>query len=283
MSSERTISPREFDLGFSFVSYGVKVVVESDDPVLKEKSLDLVSKAFGDRAEIFESLAEHSEHRFGIAKEGPIFQLYKNGAKLTGGPSERNVLKYLNGLLRMEVAEFAERRVFLHAGVVGWKGRAIVFPGKSFAGKSTLTAELVRNGAEYYSDEYAVLEENGYVGPFPRHLSLRYFGATRETSVPPERLGAKIGTEAIPVGMVLLTGYSSGAKWHPEVLTPGQGILEIVPNTLTMHRDPAFSLRVLDLVAQRAIIVRSPRGDVKKFAKFLLAFFDKNTKLAKMT
>ena len=55
-----------------------------------------------------------------------------------------------------------------HAGVVGWRGRAIVIPGRSHAGKSTLVAELVRRGAVYYCDEFAVLHETGRVHPYRR-------------------------------------------------------------------------------------------------------------------
>jgi hypothetical protein len=283
MSNDRTSSPRDFDLGFSFVSYGITVGLASDDPVLLDKARDLLARAFGDRAKIFEEPAAAGDPTFGIAHETGLFKLYKNGFEITSGSSEKVLFRYLSSLLRIEVAELAEGKVFLHAGVVGWNGQAIVFPAKSFSGKSTLTAELIRNGAEYYSDDFAVIEENGFVGPFPRHLSLRYFGSTRVRDVPPEELGTRIGKEAIPIGMVLLTSFSKGAKWEPEILTPGAGMLEIIANTMTMRRDPAFSLKVLDLVARRAIIVSSPRGDVKKFAKFLLAFFDKHSKLAKMT
>ena len=40
----------------------------------------------------------------------------------------------------------------LHAAAVAWQGRAIVIPGHSHAGKSTLTAALLRAGAGYLSD-----------------------------------------------------------------------------------------------------------------------------------
>jgi hypothetical protein len=283
MSNDRIIAPRDFDLGFSFVSYGVTVGVAGDDPVMLDKARAMIGRAFGDRAQIFEEFPVKGDHTFGIALEDGNFILYKNGFEVTATASERIFFKYLNSMLRLEVAGFAEGRVFLHAGVVGLNGKAIIFPAKSFSGKSTLAAELVKNGAEYYSDEYAVLEKNGFVSPFPRHLSLRYFGGTREREVPPHELGATVGRDAIPVGMVLLTSFSKEANWQPEFLTAGSGIIEMAANSPTIHRDPAFALKVLDLVARRAIIVRSPRGDVKKFAKFLLAFFDKNTKKAKMT
>ena len=45
--------------------------------------------------------------------------------------------------LRAAFAEFARHTLFVHGGAVGWKGKAVIFPGKSQAGKSTLVAALV--------------------------------------------------------------------------------------------------------------------------------------------
>ena len=59
--------------------------------------------------------------------------------------------------------------------------------------------------------------------------------------------------------------------------------MEIIPHTIPITRDPKFSLKVLDLVARHAIIVRSPRGDAKKFAKVLLEFFENHINLVKLT
>ena len=73
--------------------------------------------------------------------------------------------------------------VFLHAGVIGWRDRAFVFPGPSFAGKSTLIAELVRAGATYYSDEYAVVDEDGRVHPYARALQMRQSGGSVQSGV----------------------------------------------------------------------------------------------------
>ncbi len=71
------------------------------------------------------------------------------------------VLDRISSDLMVYVANNAPDYVFVHAGVVGWRGRALVLPGTSFAGKTTLVAELVRAGAAYYSDEYAVIDELG--------------------------------------------------------------------------------------------------------------------------
>ena len=283
MSEERISEDRCFDKRICFVSYGVKVQLNSDSELLLDKVREEVVKAFGNKAQIFEETPTETGHTFGVGFSDGLFRLYREGEEISSGSSERNFFKYLNSSLRLEVAEYAKDSVFVHAGVVGWKDRAIVVPGASFSGKSTLTAELVKIGATYFSDEYAVFEPNGFVGPFPRYLSLRYFGASRESAVPVEKLGGEEGKNPIPVGMVLFTEFSKGAAWQPEYLGTGSGIMEMIPHTLTIRRDPAFSLKVLDLVVRRAIIVKSPRGDAKKFAKFLLEFFDNHSKLATMT
>lgn len=50
---------------------------------------------------------------------------------------------------------------FVHSGVVEFDRRAIVFPGKSRYGKSTMVAALVEAGCRYLSDEYAVISPEG--------------------------------------------------------------------------------------------------------------------------
>ena len=282
MSEERLIFRRAFGREFNFESYGVRVRIESDSQELLDEARRAVVMGFAGAAMFIENGNDVYDHVFGVVFDGINYLLFRNGEQVTYGKSAKIFFKNLNSRLRIEVAEYADSKVFLHAGVVGWNGSAIVIPAKSFQGKSTLTAELVKLGAEYYSDEYAVLDEFGYVHSFPRKISMRY-GTTRERDVSVEELGGKHGRGRIPVGMVLLTGYEKGSAWDPQVLSPGNGIIEIIQHTIPIRRNSEFSLRVLDLVARRAIIVKSPRGDAKKFAKFLLKFFDNHINLVKMT
>jgi len=66
------------------------------------------------------------------------------------------------------VALHAPSKLFVHAAAVAWQGSVIVVPGRTCTGKSTLAAALVRAGAAYYSDEFAVIDEAGLVHPFAR-------------------------------------------------------------------------------------------------------------------
>ncbi len=83
------------------------------------------------------------------------------------------VMRALESDLQITVALNAKNRLFVHAGVVGWRSQAILIPGRTFSGKSTLVEALVRAGATYYSDEFAVLDSKGRVHPYTRPLSLR--------------------------------------------------------------------------------------------------------------
>jgi hypothetical protein len=76
--------------------------------------------------------------------------LYGNVQMLARSVQLSDVLGILRSDINFYLAESAERRLFVHAGAVGWKGRAIVIPGASLSGKTTLVQEFLRAGATYY-------------------------------------------------------------------------------------------------------------------------------------
>jgi serine kinase of HPr protein (carbohydrate metabolism regulator) len=96
--------------------------------------------------------------------------VYGNDVRLGRGREIASLYDALESAMQAFVAEAARTRVFVHAAVVEWRGRAIVMPGNSFAGKSTLATAFVRAGGTYYSDEYAVFDEQGRVHPYPRPI-----------------------------------------------------------------------------------------------------------------
>ena len=283
MFEEKLIFSQAPEFEFVLESYGVRVKIQASSRDLLLETEQAARKALLDRIEIIENI--ETEHTFGVvAGTDDTLYLFLNGERITYDQSRLRFFRFFDSILRITVAEHAEDLVFIHAGVVGWKGKAIVIPANSFCGKTTLVAELVRNGAEYYSDEYAIFDAAGLVHSFPRDLAVRYFeGESREKQVPPAELGGKIGLEPIPVGMVLLTEFVENAVWDPQVLTTGQGILEVIPHTIPRLFRPEFSLKVLNTTVSDAIIVKSSRGEATDLAPELLSFFDKFFNLAKIT
>src|SRR6185369_4790560 len=118
-------------------------------------------------------------------------------------------------------------QLFVHAGVVGWRGKAIVIPGRSMTGKSNMVAALVNAGATYYSDEFAVFDEKGRVHPYPRTLRIRKDGASLAVEQPVR----KIGKRPLPVGLVAALKYQRGAPWHPISLSPAETMFALLDNT----------------------------------------------------
>ncbi|MEO8649031.1 MAG: hypothetical protein ABI539_07685 [Acidobacteriota bacterium] len=265
-----------FDRHFYLNSFGVTVKVESNAEDLLQRALKEAYKALNGQLSIIENVAIEPPHSFGMAKdlEGMLY-FFEDGKQMSRSRPRRPFFRYFNSMLRLRVAEFAKDRVFVHAGVVSWHGQAIILPANSFRGKTSLVEELIRLGAEYYSDEYAVIDENGSIHPFSRPLSKRYSGTyLKEKDVPVERIGAVVGTEPVPAGLILVTEYSKGATLMPEILTPGQGMIELIPHTIPIRENTEFTLKVLNKVVSRAIIAKSLRGEAHESAKILLSFFD---------
>jgi len=195
--------------------------------------------------------------------------VYADARRLLRTTERREALAVLESHLTQAVAEMAPRRLFVHAGVVGWNGQAILVPGPSHAGKSTLVAALLAAGATYYSDEYAVLDPQGRVHPFPRPLQLR---DAREmaTSVEPESLGGRRGLGPLPVGLVAVARYEGGARWRPTPLTAGRAVLELLSNTIVARSHPSTAMATLRRVVSRARSFKGRRGEANETAAWLL-------------
>lgn len=261
----------------TFESYGFRVSLESDQAELLEKAFGVATKALLGRIELIENPGTEIGHVFRIDFRDELFNLIENGVRTNYSDSEFVLFKYFNSILRITVAENAVNTVFVHAGVVGWNGKAVVFPGRSFRGKTTLVAELMGLGAEYYSDEYAVIGADGLVRPFPRDLSIRsYYIKHDEVEVAPTVFGSRIGRKPLRIGSVIITEFSEEAVWQPQTLTIGEGILETIPHTIPIKADTAMSLKILNLAFENAIMAKSFRGDVKRDAVAILAFLDKH-------
>jgi len=259
-------------VGFSIKSYGVRIGIRSNDPAV----LDRVCQHLPSEWENVSSSVVDRVYSILIGGNGPrangrrLNLLYGDHERLARSFDLESVFETFESDLRLFVAELAKHRVFVHAGVVGWKGQAIVIPGRSYSGKSTLVAELVRAGATYYSDEYAVLDSRGRVHPFDKPLELRDEGQFRQTKVTAAELGGHSGTKPLPVGLVLMTQFKSGARWRPRKLTAGKGVLEMLFNTVSARRSPEKALQTLQRVTAQADVLKGVRGNATEVVPAVL-------------
>jgi hypothetical protein len=199
------------------------------------------------------------------------YHLLEDGQVVTVAPSLDWALKNFEWRLKAYLAEHARRRVIVHAGVVGWKGRAIVLPGASMSGKTSLVAELLRAGAVYCSDEYAVLDMRGRVHPYPTPLQIRDERTLIQTPHCPEELGSTAAVTPLPVGLVVASTYRPGARWRPRRLSRGEAILRMVATTVSARRSPEIVLPVLTRAVEGALAWTGTRGEVGPAVRWILA------------
>jgi hypothetical protein len=174
-------------------------------------------------------------------------------------------LVMLEEQVRSYISLHAPGLVFVRAGVVGYDGRAVVIAGDSFSGKTTLVAALVRAGALYYSDEYAVLDADGRVQPF---ANAHPDGV--QIAVDPEERIAAVGREPLPIGLVVVTYFNPGAEWLPTMLTGGAAALELLGHTPTVRTRPEEAMKAVTKALKGAVMVKGERGEAHEAASDLL-------------
>jgi hypothetical protein len=258
--------------GFTLKSYGLRIGIRTNDPKGLKRIMGHLPPGWEPAPG---PIVEHL-YSILIGGAGPRanvrrFNLvYEDHVRLARSTDLDEVLDRFESQLRLMIAEYAPRRVFVHAGVVGWKGKAIVIPGRSFTGKSTLVSELVKAGASYYSDEYAVIDSRGRVSPFPKPLELREPSSYKQFPVDIKKLGGQIGVRPLPVGLVVLTNYREGARWRPRELSAGKGALELFANTVSARREPEKALAALKKVASGALILKGVRPEAPTAAEAIM-------------
>lgn len=193
--------------------------------------------------------------------------IYK-GSELDGSATLESLALVMERKIQLEVATHAPEAVFVHSGVVRVGDQAIIFPGRTYTGKSTLTNALCKAGAKYYSDEYAVVDSTGNVRPWPRPITLRK--ETGPQQIPAAQLNWRPEFGPIPVGLVLVSRYCEGSQWEPQTLSPGQAMLSLLENTVTARTQPQRAMEYLTRLLNNAHSLRSDRGDADETAQNVL-------------
>lgn len=258
--------------GISIMSYGLRIGVRVNDPEVLARVLPHLPPGWKPaRSPIVDQLFSLRVGGASTSSSVRRYHLFYEGPSRMARTLERDELfESFEQRLQLFVAEWATRRVFVHAGVVGWKGRAILLPGRSHAGKSTLVAALVSAGASYYSDEYAVIDARGRVHPYPRLLSIRDGKEGSARRCPPEALGGRSGSGPLPVGLIAVTEYRSGARWRPRPLTPGPAALALLANTVPARTKPGVALATLQQVVTQATALKGWRGEAEATVETIL-------------
>ena len=249
----------------AFESFGTRVGVVTDAPEVHER----VAALLPPDAQPCPS-AEAQGWLSVLSNPDGTYDFLIDGSRVTSQIDLTFALTLLETQLRIFVGLNAPNRIFIHAGVVAHEGRAIVIPGRSFAGKTSLVLALVRAGALYYSDEFAVLDDQGLVHPYAKPVSVR--GDDQIQSDHDIGLfGGVAGEEALPVGAAVFSEYRPDAQWNPTELSPGRGALMMFANTLAAMKRAEEAMHAIRMAVEGALMLEGDRGEADAMAEDLLA------------
>ena len=203
--------------------------------------------------------------------EGSEYRVARDESSMFSAATEEDVFRWLCQDIDSTVAQRSNRMLFVHAGVVGWRGLAIVIPGPSHTGKSTLVTELVRRGASYYSDEFAVLDDTGRVYPYRRSPVLR---GDRRHAQHLRLLREDEPAEPLPIGLIVAGAYQPEATWRPTIVRGAQAVLPLIDSTVLVRQEAARVLRIAAQVAPGVVTLEGPRSDASEVAARLLDLVD---------
>jgi hypothetical protein len=257
--SDIDIDVEPVTLGFE--AYGVGGSL-STSPGLLDRARPLLPPGW-------KTCAPPSAGRFSIAQLDGGYDVQVDDVSRIQTPDLDVALGILDAQIRAYVSLRAPDRIFVHAGVVASARRAIVIPGRSFSGKTTLVAALIAAGATYYSDEYAVLDAQGLVHAYPKPLSIRGRpGGQSDQAV--QSIGGGASDGRVPIGLIAVTSYRPGASWQPQRQSPGAGAMALLSNTVPARDRPAQALAAVRAAAASALVLEGERGEAPEMACELL-------------
>ena len=266
-------------VGLSFTAYGTRFGLRVNDSAVLAQVTDYLPPGWTlsatAEADFLYSLLSGRPSRDKGRRNYHL--LYAGATQLARTLELDQLFARLQAHLELLTAYLAKDCLFVHAGVVGWAGQAIVIPGRSFSGKTTLVKALVEAGATYYSDEFTILDPQGQVQPYPVPLAIRDESGRNPQKYFVEALGGQVGTEPLPVGLVVVTEYRPGARWQPRLLTPGRAMLALMDNTVAARRGAEISMPILKQVATRATTLKSKRGEASQIIAPLLNLVQPNS------
>jgi hypothetical protein len=243
-------------------AFGLVVAIETDAPDLFELLEPQLPSFPEERGPATPQLS----YRVRVLGQGGVTVL-RGRRTLATVPDVPAASAALVGDLQSAMARRAARWTFVHSGAVAIDGQALLLPGRSHAGKSTLVAALIANGAAYCSDEFAVIDPAGRVHPYSRPLALR----SPVRRVGAAALGGVVVTDSLPVAAVVFTEFVPTAEFAMSPISPAEVALRLLSHCLGVRGRPAETMAALQAAAAHAKGFAGLRGDAGTAAAALMA------------
>jgi hypothetical protein len=201
------------------------------------------------------------------------FQVRAGDRAVAHSATLETLIPLLQSLLDEGMVDRFTGVVAVHAGAVAVNGSAVLLPGPSHAGKSTLVAELVRRGCVYFSDEYALIDDLGLAHPYPRAMMLRN-GQVEARPVLASEWSAAVGCGPAPVRLVLALEHAPGSAWNIRRVPQSEMLLMLLKNTPHSISESTRLAPALLRASGAAACFAGTRGEAADAAGRILALLE---------
>jgi len=158
------------------------------------------------------------------------FRLAVDGVRVFSTPDTAELVLGVLKVIDETVVYRLQSLKAVHAGAVVLENRAVLIPGSTHAGKSSIVAELLRRGATLLSDEYALIDEAGRVHSYPRPMLLRD-SRMQQSPVLPSELGSTYAKGPVPVGWIMALEYRPSSDWSIQQVPQSEALMILLRNT----------------------------------------------------
>ena len=257
------------DTAIAFEAFGARIVIRTPESVPSDLRPQLPPRARPITGEDYDTVYTIKKISPRSSSDHTEYQLARDGVNVGSSRRLSKICRELESDMHFRVALAARDFLFVHAGVVQWKGQAVVVPGRTETGKSSLVMALVNAGGEYFSDEYAVLDSEGRVHAYPKPLSQRRDGGPPRLHSA-KALGGEEEAPAVPMGLTVITSFRDGAAWNPQRISKARAMIALFDNTVVARSRPEFALTVLAKAVTRTEGLEGDRGEAAEMASALL-------------
>ena len=249
---------------------GFAVKVHTTDPVLADYVADLYAPM---------RTTATVDHTLSLAESGTgQFLVHLDGIRRVETRSPAVAFARLIWEANRQAIEHTADRVLLHAAAAAIDGRGVVITGPMGAGKSTLVATIVRDGAAYLTDEVVAIDPvRAMVDPYPKPIALGGFGLTIPPVLEPLRPTLPAGIDRYvgdrwlvapqavaprtPIAAVIVPRYDPDATPSLEPLRPADALVALAEHAFNLATDGQRALDTLAAVAETAACFRLVSAD----------------------
>lgn len=204
-----------------------------------------------------------------IEKFGDQLFLLVNGARIAAASEAIGLVADLIHQIDESIVRKLTLVRAVHAGAVQFGDQVLLLPGRTHAGKSSMVAELLRRGATYLSDEYALIDAEGRVHPYPRPLLLRN-GNPSQTPVLPQDCHAPVAKGPAPIGWIMELQYRDTDGWNVLAVPQSHGLLILLRHTPHVLAEAPDLLDKFQRAAAHARCYTGTRMDAARAADEIL-------------